>query len=468
MTYRSNRKQRREERALKIIIAGDGKVGLTLTQKLAAEGHDLTLIDSKQSVLDSSTERYDVMGIQGNCASMEVLNRAKVKNADLLIAVTSTDEINLLCCMTAHGLHPEINTIARIRNPEYGKQIFTMREVYSLSLIVNPEKQAAREIERLIKFPGFLQRDTFAKSRVEIVELRLEKGGRLCDVRLMDLERVVKCKVLVCAVSRSGSVSIPDGNFILREGDHVFFTATSENLTFMLQNLGVITRRAKRVMICGGGRIGYYLAERLARDKVQVQLIEQNGDRCEELAEELPEEVCVIHGDASSQFLLESEGIDECDALVTMTGMDEMNMILSLYGKNCKVPQVITKVGHLEKSSIHDSLDLGSVVCPKELCCNEIVRYVRAMQNTQGAAVTLHNIADGQVEALEFVADDQTRHLGMPLRDIRLKKNILIACITHGSDTRIPTGDSFYRRGDSVIIVARGGMKLLTFNDIFE
>lgn len=453
---------------MKIIIAGDGKVGLTLTQKLAAEGHDLTLIDSKQSVLDSSIERFDVMGVQGNCASMEVLDRAGVRKANLLIAVTSTDEINLLCCMTAHGLNQDINTIARIRNPEYGKQIFTMREVYSLSLIVNPEKQAAREMERLIKFPGFLQRDTFAKSRVEIVELRLAEDSRLCDVRLMDLERIVKCKVLVCAVSRGGTVFIPDGNFILRKGDHVFFTATSENLTHMLQNLGMITRKAKRVMICGGGRIGYYLAERLARDKVQVQLIEQNRDRCHELAEELPEEVCVINGDASSQFLLESEGIHDCDAFVTMTGMDEMNMILSLYGESCKVPQVITKVGHMEKSSIHDSLDLGSVVCPKELCCNEIVRYVRAMQNTQGAAVTLHNIADGQVEALEFVVDEKTRYLGKPLREIKLKKNILIACITHGSNTGIPTGDSYYRKGDSVIIIAKSGMKLLQLNDIFE
>lgn len=453
---------------MKIIIAGDGKVGLTLTQKLASEGHDLTLIDSKQSVLDSSIERFDVMGVQGNCASMAVLERADVRKADLLIAVTSTDEINLLCCMTAHGLNPDINTIARIRNPEYGKQIFTMREVYALSLMVNPEKQAAREIERLIKFPGFLQRDTFAKSRVEIVELRLDKDSRICDIRLMDLERIVKCKVLVCAVSRGGTVFIPDGNFILRQGDHVFFTATSENLTHMLQNLGIITRKAKRVMICGGGRIGYYLAERLARDKVQVQLIEQNRERCHELAEELPMEVCVINGDASSQFLLESEGIEYCDALVTMTGMDEMNMILSLYGESCKVPQVITKVGHLEKSSIHDSLDIGSVVCPKELCCNEIVRYVRAMQNTQGAAVTLHNIADGQVEALEFVADAKTRYLGKPLREIELKKNILIACITHGSDTIIPTGDSVYRKGDSVIIAAKSGMKLLQLNDIFE
>lgn len=453
---------------MKIIIAGDGKVGLTLTQKLSAEGHDLTLIDSNQAVLDSSVERYDVIGVQGNCASMYVLERADVQKADLLIAATSADEINLLCCMTAHGLNSKIKTIARIRNPEYGKQIFVMRDVYSLSLIVNPENQAAREIERLIKYPGFLQRDAFAKSRVEIVELRISADSILCNIALNDLERKVKCKVLVCAVSRNGLVSIPGGYFILREGDHVFITATAENLTILLSNLGVITHRAKRAIICGGGRIGYYLAERLVRSGLTVQLIEQAEERCQELADRLPSGVSIIHGDASSQFLLDSEGIHSCDVLITMTGMDEMNIIVSLYGRTCGVPQIITKVGHFENSSIYDNLDLGSVVCPKELCCNEIVRYVRAMQNTAGAALTLHNIADGQAEALEFVVDESTRNLGRPLREIRLRPNILIACITHKGITEIPKGDSMYQKGDSVIIVAKGDMTLLQLNDIFE
>ena len=453
---------------MKIIIAGDGKVGLSLTQKLSAEGHDLTLIDSKQKVLDSSVERYDVMGVQGNCASMRVLESADVRKADLLIAATSADEINLLCCMTAHGLNQRIHTIARIRNPEYGKQIFTMRDVYSLSLMVNPEKQAAREIERLLRYPGFLQRETFAKSRVEIVELRVPKGSKLCDVPLMNLQSIVKCKVLVCAVSRDGVVEIPGGHFILREGDHLFITATSDVLTKLLRNLGIITHKAKRVILCGGGRIGYYLAEHLARDGVAVQLIEQDEERCVELSDKLPQGVCVIHGDASSQFLLESEGIHDCDAVVTMTGLDEMNMIISLYAQTCGVPQVITKVGHMENSSIHDSLGLGSVICPKELCCNNIVQYVRAMQNTTGAALTLHNIAEGQAEALEFVVDANTRYIEEPLRNVRIRPNILIACISHGSKTEIPNGDSVYEEGNSMIIVAKGDMTLLRLNDIFE
>lgn len=452
---------------MKIIIAGDGKVGLSLTHKLLDEGHDLTLIDSNQKVLDSSIERYDVMGVQGNCASMRVLERADIKKADLLIAATSADEINLLCCMTAQGLNPGLHTIARIRNPEYGKQIFTMRDVYKLSLMVNPEKQAAREVERLIKYPGFLQRDTFARSRVEIVELRVDEESILKDVALSELDNVIKCKVLVCAVSRDGVAEIPDGSFVIRTGDRLFVTAPAEVLTILLKNMKVITKKAKRVMICGGGRIGYYLAEQLVKHGVTVQLIERDERRCMELAERLPG-VCVIHGDASSQDLLDSEGVDTCDALVTMTSLDEMNMIISLYGKKCGASQVITKLGHMDNNSIYDSLGLGSLICPKELCCNNIVRYVRAMQNTEGAALTVHTIAEGQAEALEFLVDVQTLHVEQPLKEIRTKKNVLIACISHGSKTAIPSGDSVFRKGDTVIVVARGGMRLLQLNDIFE
>lgn len=451
---------------VKIIIAGDGKVGLTLTQRLATEGHDLTLIDSNQQVLDSSIERYDVMGVQGNCASMRVLEQADIKKAELLIAATSEDEINLLCCMTAQGLNANLHTIARIRNPEYYEQIVTMRDVYKLSMMVNPEKQSAMEIERLIRYPGFLQRDTFAKSRVEIVELRLDDKSRLCDVKLMDLDSIVKCKVLVCFVSRDGVVEIPDGNFVLRKGDRIYVTATFENLTIMLKSLGIITHKAGRVIICGGGRIGYYLAERLVKTGVVVQLIEQNEKRCMELAEKLPG-VYVIHGDASSQYLLESEGINSCDALVTMTGIDEMNMVISLYAQKCGVQQVITKVGHKEISSIYDGLGLGSIICPKELVCSNILRYVRAMKNSTGAAVTIHGIAEGQAEALEFIVDADTANQGVPLRNIHTRHGALIVCITHGSRTEIPNGNSVFTKGDSVIVVVKGGMTLQTLNELF-
>lgn len=452
---------------MRIIIAGDGKVGSTLTKKLSAEGHDLILIDSKQRVLDASIERYDVMAVNGNCASMEVLKQANVMNADLLIAVTNADEVNLLCCMTAHSLNENIHTIARIRNPEYSNQVYKMRDVFGLSLSVNPERQAAMEIERLLKYPAFLRRDTFAKGRVEIVELRIDEDSKLCDVALNDLNSIIKCQVLVFAVRRDDVVVTPDGNFVLRKGDHIFATAAPQTLTLLLKNLGIITHKTKRVILCGGGRVSYYLAQGLIKAGITVQLIEKDRERCIELANELPT-ACIVNGDASSQHLLQSEGISEADAVVTLTGLDEMNMIISLYAKKCGVRQVITKVGHIDNSSIHDSLGIGSIVCPKELCCNNIVRYVRAMENKTGAALTVHNIADDQAEALEFRVDEETLHCGEPLKNIKTRKNVLIVSITRGNKTEIPNGDSSFEIGDGIIIVASGNVVIHQLNDIFE
>ena len=315
---------------MNIIIAGDGKVGSTLTRQLSAEGHDITLIDSNSQVLAESVERYDVFSVEGNCASMSVLAQAKVRDADLLIAATSKDEVNLLCCTTAHAMNPRLHTIARIRNPEYTEQIYNMRDVFGLSMVINPENQAATEIERLLKYPGFLRRDTFAKGRTEIVELRVEQGSKLCNVKLSDLRSIVKCQVLVCAVLRNGTASAPGGDFVLREGDRLFVTALSGNLTTLLKNLGLLTRRTRSVFLCGGGRVSYYLASKLSRAGIQVKIIESDPDRCREISAKLPG-VTVINGNASDQELLESEGMSSCDALVTLTGLDELNMIVSLF-----------------------------------------------------------------------------------------------------------------------------------------
>ena len=451
---------------MKILIAGDGKVGSTLARQLSLEGEDITLIDSNAKVLDLSVERYDVMAVHGNCVSKAVQLQAGVKNADLLIAATSADEINLLCCMTAHNLNPNLHTIARIRNPEYTDQIYEMRDIFALSMVVNPEKQAALEIERLLRYPGFLKRDTFAKGRVEIVELMVDEESKLQNIALSDLDGIVKCQVLVCAVQRKGQVIAPDGNFILQRGDRIFVTAPVNNLSKLLKNLGIITHRAKRVILCGGGRVSVYLAQRLQRSGINIQLIEQDKERCEVLAELLPA-VDVIHGDGSSQYLLESEGIADCDALVTMTGLDELNMIISLYGKSCGVPQVITKVGHMENSDIRDSLSLGSIVCPKELCTESIVRFVRGMKEQNGAALSVHWIVEGKLEAIEFEVDHTTKNCGIPLRDIELKPNVLVTCITHGPLTEIPNGNSSFRRGDTVIIVSSGDEVIYQLNDIF-
>lgn len=452
---------------MKIIIAGDGKVGSLLARQLSTEGYDLTLIDSNPKVLKSSEERYDIMAVQGNCASMDVLLQAGIRETDLLIAVTGADEINLLCCMTAHGINPKLHTIARIRNPEYTDQIYTMRNLFALSLVVNPERQAAVEIDRLLKYPGFLKRDTFAKGRVEIVELRVEEGYKLCNIPLNDLYSIVKCKVLVCAVLRNGKAIAPDGKFILKAGDRIFVTAPTNNLTPLLKNLGMIKHKAKKVIICGGGRVSFYLAQMLIKNGINIQIIEQDYDRCVQLANLLPD-ASIIHGDATREFLLENEGIFDCDALVTMTGVDEMNMILSTYGIKCGVPQVITKLGRMENNALLDNIPLGSVISPKELCCNSIVRYVRAMKNQTGAALSVHTIADGQAEAVEFLVDDKTLNCGVPLKNLKLKKNVLIVSIGHGPKQEIPDGDSFFEKGNTVIVVTGADQVIYQLNDIFE
>lgn len=451
---------------MNIIIAGDGKVGSMLTRQLSAEGHDITVIDANHDVLQSSVERYDVISVQGNCASMGVLQQAGVREADLLIAATGADEVNLLCCTTAHAMNRRLHTIARIRNPEYTEQIYKMRDVFGLSMIINPEKQAAMEIERLLKYPGFLRRDTFAKGATEIVELRVEAGSKLCNVRLMDLRTIVRCQVLVCAVLRGGNAVAPNGDFVLREGDRVFFTALSQNLTTLLKNLGILTRRVRNVTICGGGRISYYLATRLKKAGISSRIIEKSYAQCQTLCELLPDTE-ILHGDISKQDILEHEGMLGADALVSLTGMDELNMIVSAYASAKGVPQVITKISQSGNRSVIDSLALGSVVSPRELVCSNIVRYVRAMENQTGAAITVHSIADGQAEAMEFLVEENTRHCGEPLKEIRLKPNVLLVGIAHGAANEIPNGDSVFNRGDVVVVVTNGQGMLKQLNDIF-
>lgn len=454
---------------MNIIIAGDGKVGAALTRQLSSEGYDITVIDTDPQVLEHSVERYDVMSVQGNCASMEVLLSAGVKDADLLIAATNLDEVNLLCCTVAHGINPKLHTIARVRNPEYDDQIFKMRDVFGLSMSINPERQAASEIERLLKFPGFLRRDVFAKGRTEIVELKIDKNSKLLGVKLMELPGIIKCRVLICAVLRDGIAMVPNsGTFTFREGDRVFVTAPTKNLATLLKSLGIISRRVRSVMICGAGKVCYYLASSLLRSGMDVKIVERNPNRCTEMKTLLPDAE-VILGDAGDVELLEGEGLQNYDALVTLTGEDEMNMIVSLYASNAGIPQVITKLGHAGNRSIIDTLNLGSVVCPKDLVVSNIVRYVRAMQNQTGAAVSVHSIADGQVEAMEFMVDKNTKNCGVPLKNLKPKPNVLVASITHGAWTEIPNGDSMFHKGDSVVVVViRGESAIRQLDDCFE
>ncbi|MBO4848011.1 MAG: Trk system potassium transporter TrkA [Clostridia bacterium] len=452
---------------MKIIVAGYGKVGSALTRQLSAEGYDLTIIDSNRKMLESGQELYDVLGVYGNCATMDVLSEAGVKNADLLIAATNADEVNLLCCLTAHKLNKNIHTIARIRNPEYSEQIVMMRDSLGLSLLVNPEKQAAQEIERLIRYPGFQKRERFAHGRVEIAELRVSADSPLNELPLSQLESETKCHCLVCTVLRNGEAITPRGSFVLKEGDRVFLTATTNELARLLKSLGIVTHKVKRVIICGGGGSAYYLAQMLDKANIDVQIIERSAEKCVHLAELLPN-ASIVNADASDMTLWESERLTADDAIVAMTGLDELNIIISIYVQSCGVNQIITKLSRTESSAVLDRLALGSVICPKDLCSNTIVGYVRGMKNQTGASIAVHRIADGKAEATEFHVSKDTPNCGVPLRDIKLKKNVLIASILHLSQCLIPNGDSRFYPGDTVIVVSNSDSAISSLNDIFE
>lgn len=454
---------------LKILIVGCGEVGETLARELSREGYDLTLLDSDPAVLESGLERYDVMTVQGNGASVKALRQAEIEKTDLLIATTGSDEMNLLSCVTAHALNPDLHTIARIRNPEYAEQAYSMQSTFGLSMTFNPEYQAAVEIERLIKFPGFFKRDSFARGRVEIVELRVDEDSILKNVQLISLPSIVKCQVLVCTVLRDGEPVIPNGSFVLEEGDRVFVTAQSDDLAKLLKNLGIMTRKVRRVLTVGGGRVGYYLASLLKNSPVNLTLVDSDPARCDLLAAEFPD-VSVILGDAKDQTLLESEDIAHADALVAVTGDDEFNLLLSLYGKRRGVPFNIARLDELDTDWVSDEMSVGSVICPRILSCNSILRFVRAMQNKSGAALTVHLIADGHAQAMEFQVSADTPFIGEPLKKIsgNLRKNVRIASIHRGGTTIIPNGESFYLDGDSIVVVAAEDCLIRQIDDIFD
>lgn len=451
---------------MKIIIVGDGKVGLALTRQLSKEGHDLTVIDSNPKVLNENIENYDILTVEGNGASIDTLRRADTGQADLVIAATSADEINLLCCITAKKLGAA-HTIARVRNLDYKDQLVFLRDELGLSMTINPEYSAAREIFQILQFPNFLKRDTFAKGRVEIVEMRIDDSSPLRGVVLNRLQHIVGVKVLVAAVLRGEEVTIPTGDFVLEQGDHVFFAAQTANLNQLLKNLGIGKQRIKHVIIVGGGRISRHLIYRLLEAGVKVKVIEKDHEKCLQLAGLFPQ-ISVVEGDGSRQSILRSEGISHTDAIVTLTNMDEENMIISMYAHYAGVKKIVTKIGRLEYGSVFTDMGIGSIISPKERCSADIVRYVRAMQNAEGSEiVALYHIANDLAEAMEFRVDESVRYLGVPLKDIPLRRNILIACVTHGNEPLLADGDTCYHEGDSVVVVSTGQHMISHLNDIY-
>lgn len=451
---------------MKIIIVGDGKVGLTLTEQLSVEGHDLVVIDSNAEVLQDSLETFDVMVVNGNGASLSVLQQAGVQEADLLIAATSLDEINLLSCMTAKKMGCG-RTIARVRNPEYKEQVSQFGPDFGISLVINPEEAAAREIYHTLQFPSSIKREFFARSKIELVELKIPADSPVVGQPLTNLYRLSKLKVLVCAVDRNGEVFIPGGDFILRESDIIYVTSETAKLAALIKFLGIETQKIRDVMIIGGGQIAYYLAQRLASSNINLKIIEKDYEKCVRIAEHFPKAL-VIHGDGSGYKLLEKEGIGKMDSVISLIGIDEFNMIISMYAQNLNVQKVITKIDRTENFGIFKKLGMESIVCPKLIVCNDVLRYVRAMNiRTEKTLRTLLRLLDGRVEALEFIAAEDTMYLNTPLKKVSLIPETLVACVVHKGKVLFPGGEDHIEHGDYVIIISAAKNRVKKLNDIF-
>ena len=442
---------------MKIIIVGDGKLGSTLTEQLSSEGHDITVIDHQSSVLNNSVNMHDVIGIQGNGASYDIQMEAGVPRSDLVIAATSSDELNILCCIVAKKLGAK-NTIARVRNPEYSKQLQMMRDELGLSMVVNPEREAAREIARNLRFPSALNIDLFARGRVELVELRINKDSPIANKTLSQIGSLYKEKFLVCAVNRGNEVYIPTGNFVLHEGDRIHVTSPASDTMSLFSSLGIVHQKIRKVMIVGGGRITLYLTQQLLEMGVEVTIIEKEAERSRILCEYLPR-ANIIHGDGTDREVLEEESIHEMDAFVALTGLDEQNIIVSMYAASCGVPKVLTKIDHILFPEIFTNTGIESVVSPIRSTANQIIRFVRAMQNSLSSSniETLHKLVGSRVEALEFRVKQKAPYVEVPLRKLETRDNTLIACILLDGMTIIPGGNDVIKLNDRVIVVAKNG-----------
>ncbi len=437
---------------MQIIIVGCGNVGSSLTEQLSQEGHNITVIDCDSEKVEEVANQYDVMGIVGNGASFNVQNEAGIEQADLMIAVTTSDELNLLCCLIAKKAG-NCHTIARVRNPVYNKEIGYIKEELGLSMIINPELAAALEISRLLKFPSAIKVETFAKGRVEILKCKVEENSPICNRPLMELSKILRSEVLVCAVERGEEVFIPDGRFELKEKDIISLVAATENANEFFERMGMSTNRIRRVMIVGGGETTFYLTKMLLSMGVEVTIIETNKKRCNELSELLPKAI-IIHGDGTERNLLQEEGLEQMQAFVSWTDMDEENVMLSLFAKHSSKAKTITKIDRITYDEIIGNLDLGSVLYPKYITAEYIIRYVRAMQNSIGSNVeTLYRLIENKVEALEFCVRNHSAVVGIPLKDLKLKNNLLICCINRKGKIITPGGQDTIEVGDTVVVV---------------
>ena len=437
---------------MKIIIVGCGNVGAALAEQLSSEGHDITVIDTRQQLVESVSVSCDVLGIVGNGASFTVQSEAGVGESDLIIAVTGSDELNLLCCLIARKAGG-CSTIARVSNPVYSDEIAFIKEELGLSMIINPQAAAAREMARTLKFPFAQKVDTFAKSRVELVVYRIEEDSTLCGMKLKDMPGKLRCDVLIPVVERGEQVIIPDGNFEMQAKDSITIVSTQNKTIEFFKRLGKPTAAARDAIIAGGGRTTIYLAKQLTQMGVKVKIIERDSKRCDVLSEMLPKAM-IICGDATDKDLLLEEGLAEAETFVANTNFDEENIMLTLFAKSLSKAKLITRVHRISYDDIIDKLELGSIVYPKYVTAVIIIKYVRAMKNSLGSNIeTLYRLNDNRVEALEFFIRERSPIVGVPLAELNLKPNMIIGCITHKGKTSIANGQSVIRVGDTVILI---------------
>ncbi len=450
------------EKGLKIIIVGCGKVGRTLIEELSQEGHELTIIDKDSNRIAEMTNLYDVMGICGNGASYSVQKEAGIEKADLVIAVTESDELNLLCCTIAKRVG-NCAAIARVRTPDYSKEVGYLRDKLGLAMIINPELEAAKEASRVLFLPTALEVNSFAHGQAEVVKFKLPEDNHLVGKTIAYLGKHITNEILICAVEREGEVYIPNGDFVLESGDTISFVSNRKVAKEFLQKIGFETKRVKNCLIVGGGRASYYLSKDLLKNGIAVTIIEQDFARCEELSIMLPKAV-VINGDGTDKELLIEAGIKEAQAFVPLTGIDEENIMLTLYAKQVSQAKVITKINRITFDEVVDSLDLGSVIYPKYITSEAIIAYVRAKKASQGANIeTMYHMFNHRVEAIEFKVSNESAATNVAFKDIYLKKDVLIAFIARKGNVIIPTGNDSIQVGDNVMIVTKHtGFKELT------
>lgn len=452
---------------MKIVIIGDGKVGYKLAEHLSEDNYDVVLIDNNKEKLKEAINNLDINCFAGDGVSVEVQEEAGVPEADLVIACASTDELNMLSCLIAKRLGAK-HTIARVRNPIYYQQIDILKEDLRLSMVVNPEFAVANEIARNLILPAASKVETFVKGKIELVEFPVREGSPVIGYKLSEIYNKFQIKILICAIKRGTEVLIPDGEFVIQEGDKLHIAATHKEIEQFFGRLGNRKRRVRNVLICGGGRVGFYLAKKLGSMNMEVKLIEQNLTRCEELCEGLPN-VTIIHGDATDHDLLLEEGIRQTDALVALTGVDEENIIMGLFAKKQGVQKIVAKVNEDSRAQMVEGLGIDSIVSAKTATVDAIFSYVRARQNSFSSAniESMYRLVDDRVEALEFVVKEETKYTNIPLKDLKIKHNNLIAYIGRKRQMIIPNGNDCIQAGDTVVVITKS-KKVQDITDILE